>query len=120
MSEYIDRDLTVQKIVNIGNENYEGKYPNIGMVHAAQIVKSMPSADVAPVIHGKWIEKDDDLYCSECNHQIADCAGNATVIFVPENKFCYYCGAKKGNGEITMFGVQFYSTPPDLVEKMMN
>lgn len=55
MSEYIDRDLTVQKIVNIGNENYEGKYPNIGMVHAAQIVKSMPSSDVAPVIHAEWI-----------------------------------------------------------------
>lgn len=86
MPEYIDRDLTVQKIVNIGNENYEGKYPNIGMVHAAQIVKGMPSADVAPVIHAKWVcDKIGQYYCSKCKEY-----------GVPNRNtdYCPNCGAK--------------------------
>jgi len=57
MGEYIDREETVQKIVKIGNENYEGRYPNIGMVHAANIIKNMPAADVAPVVR-----------CIECEY----------------------------------------------------
>lgn len=52
MAEYIERDLTVQKILEVGIDNYQDKYPNIGMVHAANIVKYMPAADVAPVVHG--------------------------------------------------------------------
>lgn len=93
MPEYIDRELTVQKIVNIGNENYEGKYPNIGMVHAAQIVKSMPSADVAPVIHAKWEYHggDDDMnlygFCSNCHKDYEEDLAN-------EFDYCPKCGAK--------------------------
>lgn len=91
MSEYIDRDLTIQKIVNIGNENYEGKSPNIGMVHAAQIVKSMPSADVAPVIHAKWVKRSfvsSDVFCSEC--RTLEKFGDSNY----KSRYCPHCGAK--------------------------
>lgn len=100
MAEYIDRDLTVQKIVNIGNENYEGKYPNIGMVHAAQIVKSMPSADVAPVIHAKWIERETEkgtkqYICSNC-YDYHEFRSDRTNLHSVRGNFlyCRKCGAK--------------------------
>ena len=52
---------------------------------------------VEQVWRGEWIEKDDDLYCSECGHIIPDCAGNATPIFKNENRFCYFCGTPMTN-----------------------
>lgn len=63
-------------------------------------IDEIPAADVAPIVHGRWIEKSGDLYCSECGHQIPDCAGNATVIFASDNRFCYYCGAKMDGQKI--------------------
>lgn len=62
-------------------------------------ISDIPAADVVPIIHGEWIEKDGDLYCSKCGHQIPDCAGNATVISRVENRYCYFCGAKMDGGD---------------------
>lgn len=55
MAEYIEKKEAVEKILKIGKENYAGKYPQIGTVHAAQIVKRIQAADVAPVVHGRWL-----------------------------------------------------------------
>lgn len=54
-------------------------------------LKNKPTAERGTA---NWIEKDGDLYCSSCGHVIPDCASNATVILVSENRFCYYCGRK--------------------------
>lgn len=104
MAEYIDRDLTVQKIVNIGNENYEGKYPNIGMVHAAQIVKSMPAADVAPVIHAKRIKTKKHRWKTYSNGEIDFCAWDSGYCNGPQcidcgDHFCIHCVEKDGGEE---------------------
>ena len=94
MAEYIERDLTVQKILEVGIDNYQDKYPNIGMVHAANIVKYMPAADVAPVVHAQWekiSEPDEDgnvwYRCPICQHNDKQSPG----IDVPH---CWYCGAR--------------------------
>lgn len=95
MDDYIKRELAI-KILKRQDGNFvdtEGKWWSIGLNAAISHLEMMPAADVRPVVHGKWVEKDDDLYCSNCNHQIPDCAGNATPIFVNDNRFCYYCGA---------------------------
>lgn len=55
MAEYIEREAAIEKILKIGTENYAGKYAQIGITHAAQIVKYIPAADVAPVVHGRWL-----------------------------------------------------------------
>lgn len=57
MAEYIAREETMKRIREIGDENYKGKYPHIGMVHAEKIVSFMPAADVEPVVHGKWLRQ---------------------------------------------------------------
>lgn len=54
-------------------------------------IYDMPAADVAPVVHGKWIRKvENDGYamslCSACNFPVH--------IYLGESKFCPSCGAK--------------------------
>ena len=53
-----------------------------------------PAADVAPVMHGRWVEGK----CSNCGVDIpTDDAYDA--IFGNECRFCYYCGAKMDEGD---------------------
>lgn len=57
-------------------------------------LENIPSADVAPVVHGRWV----DGKCSNCGVDIpTDDAHDA--IFENECRFCYYCGAKMDGGD---------------------
>lgn len=61
---------------------------------AAQMLEKLPAADVAPVVHGRWV----DGKCSNCGVDIpTDDAHDA--IFENECRFCYYCGAKMDGGD---------------------
>lgn len=60
---------------------------------AKQIVNGIPAADVAPVIHGKWLwELADNGWanwmCSECGY-----TRNVDVHIVMDWEYCPYCGA---------------------------
>lgn len=90
MPDYIERKATVNKIVEIGNQNYQGKYPNIGMTHAANIVNCMPASDVAPVVHGRW------SWCTGSKYRCTNCGRHTHVDEVMEEpvyNYCPYCGA---------------------------
>ena len=58
------------------------------------VIYRAPIADVAPVVHGKWISKgDSDMWmCSRCGR----CVNNN-----PEgiDLYCYHCGAKMDEKE---------------------
>lgn len=57
------------------------------------VLTAAPAADVAPVVHGRWV----DGKCSNCGVDIpTDDAHDA--IFENECRFCYYCGAKMDGG----------------------
>ena len=59
----------------------------------AEYLYELPTADVAPVVHGRWV----DGKCSNCGVDIpTDDAHDA--IFENECRFCYYCGAKMDGG----------------------
>lgn len=57
-------------------------------------LRELPSADVAPVVHGKWIEEwwhgEKTRKCSVCNLTQTVNAYKGEVKF----KYCPYCGAK--------------------------
>lgn len=88
MEEYIKRETAVGAILGEPTDaHYPGWY--------ASILKGLPSADVAPVVHGRWIESKEhfylqngckewtNFYCSEC-----DAPNNS-----PTN-YCPNCGAR--------------------------
>ena len=57
-------------------------------------IEDAPAADVAPVVHARWV----DGKCSNCGVDTpTDDAHDA--IFENECRFCYYCGAMMDGGD---------------------
>ena len=82
MTEYIEREKIYELIGQTG----------VARVHVSDI-DVIPSADVAPVRHGRWINWGDGVCCSVCESERPTKA-NDHKLSVKEVNFCYYCGAK--------------------------
>ena len=83
MAEYIERENVLAWFM---------PYAHVGESIDADVVisdiKGMKAADVAPVVHGRWIKHDDGVFtCSECENAESN-----------ESHFCRYCGAKMMEG----------------------
>ena len=50
MAEYIDRGTAIAKLTAL-----EVIEPNATMADAKRLLADMPAADVAPVVHGRWV-----------------------------------------------------------------
>ena len=106
MAEYIEREALIAHIKDLptwwadagGVYGRSMKYPE-GMFDCEDVISSVenaPPADVAPVVHGHWIEQEDgnlDTYytCSSCKEDFDLIAGTPC-----ENlyNYCPNCGAK--------------------------
>lgn len=90
MAEYMERDAFLDDIS--ATVKHRGMGEIIGQT-LMRYVKRQPAANVAPVVHGRWV----DGKCSNCGVDIpTDDAHDA--IFENECRFCYYCGAKMDGG----------------------
>ena len=91
MVEYIERGALMQ--FPIRRNHYDRKNGNKHFINGIESVleyaENLPAADVAPVMHGKWIHKSnsDAWVCSRCGRGV-----NVN----PEgiDLYCYHCGAK--------------------------
>lgn len=79
---------------NVGNIEYISKQAALECVtydeeYTTEQIKSLPAADVAPVVHGRWIKYTgmgkEQWMCSECSAE----EKNPKIA-----RYCYYCGAK--------------------------
>ena len=80
MAEYIDRKAALMKLMQDGC-----------CAKKLQSISDMPAADVAPVVHGHWIEKEKYSFgimydCSLCDNRILDNGYSWN--------YCPNCGAK--------------------------
>lgn len=87
MAEYIEREAAIKAATE---NDYEG--------YATWAIKAIPTADVAPVRHGRWIKADSnplhgDYYCSECQHGV-DIGDGEETPFDRGVYYCPNCGAK--------------------------
>lgn len=87
MSEYIDKNATVG-ILEAMSRNADCECIKKRLENAAKRVNIMPAADVAPVVHGRWIpfrsEAAGDIqYCSICG-----------IGFDAKTDYCPHCGAR--------------------------
>lgn len=88
MAEYIEREALIKAIEN---DCLELVYYT--KEDAIQCVKAIQAADVAPVRHGRWVEKEKYTFgimydCSLCENRILD-NGHSW-------NYCPHCGAKMG------------------------
>ena len=87
MAQYIEREALLTDICDdMCGLKYTGVCENCRVI---ALIADTQAADVAPVVHGRWV----DGKCSNCGVDIpTDDAHDA--IFESECHFCYYCGAK--------------------------
>lgn len=104
MAEYIEREALYEKAY------WHGEHPDVGNpfpdgVDAIDIkdVDAIPSADVAPVVHGQWISltkcSNAGVYCSICHKKVykedyAWCNRKNKL----RSSYCPNCGAKMDGG----------------------
>ena len=89
MAEYIEREALINA--------YDKEQKRPGPYSFESIINSVPSADVAPVIHGKWVQERQignhfmgsgtSFHCSVCGRK----AGHNQV---KAYHYCPRCGAK--------------------------
>ena len=95
MSDYISREAAIDRLnKNLSNCN-PGTFSEMCYADAIETVKHLPSADVEPVRHGKWIEDHDYLKCPECGVMVKR---DFTFFDVGDWNFCPNCGAKMEGG----------------------
>ena len=90
--EYIKRDAAIAALEDL---HEDGELDYLGVFDA---IKCTSAADVAPVIHGRWLDTDSldahytPIYkCSQCWKDVAD-------HYIKEHKFCLHCGARMDGG----------------------
>ena len=68
------------------------------LVHAINKIMCMPSADVAPVRHGRWIEGPMCIECSCCGELFND-----EIVYMHDPfgkpRYCPCCGSKMDGGD---------------------
>ncbi len=105
MAECIEREATIKRIKEVycvGCNSYNGvRCRACGTGDAIDMIEDAPAADVAPVVHGRWIRPHwkNNNYCCDCS----ECGGEAMHRDYQWNKngvypICPNCGAKMDGG----------------------
>lgn len=93
MAEYIERGALMQ--FPIRRDHYDRKNGNKHFINGIESVleyaENLPAADVAPVVHGRWIEDHDYLKCPECGVMVK---WDFTFFDIGNWNYCPNCGAK--------------------------
>ncbi len=98
MAEYIERDMVLREA--------ESKIMwGASAVAIYESIRDVPAADVAPVLHGRWISltecANEGVYCSICKKKVwksdyALCSKKSRN--KPRSDYCPNCGSKMDEG----------------------
>lgn len=91
MAEYIEREAAFDAITDIaGKTSTHSAYEAVWK--SARTLKKIPTADVAPVVHGRWIEK---TVPEECRYfECSNCGAHENRHTAIKGYYCWRCGAK--------------------------
>ena len=105
MAEYIKRETVINRIKEYTADVYGVDLDDVkqfgggsrsenyceGLYEATELIDGIPAADVAPVVHGRWIATHDEFCsCSLCKYPV-HAAWSQT-------NYCPNCGAKMDGG----------------------
>lgn len=104
MAEHINKQTTISLIKQYGHDAIDGGRYSLDTVddlaEIANRIEALPTEDVAPVVHGRWIGAplcgNDNCRCSACGswHNI-----HANLRGEIMQKYCPNCGAKMDEKE---------------------
>ena len=90
MAEYIDRGTTIAKLTAL-----DVIKPNATMVGAKRLLAEIPTADVAPVVHGRWEPCfDENCRCRWGFGKCSNCGQEYYAHAIDHYRYCPICGAK--------------------------
>ena len=101
MDEYIGLKKLLAKIDEAFFETDPDGKEQIGVLKCRAIIRKIPAADVAPVVHGRWIVRFGGpynrrrCYCSHCGKH----NGVGGIAKNQEKPYCPNCGAKMDGGD---------------------
>lgn len=94
MAEYIEREAAKDAVSEV---YYDTPDVNLSAEKFETAINAIPAADVAPVVHGRWIEKSAParkIYF-ECSH----CGAQENKHTSIKGYYCWRCGAKMDGGD---------------------
>ena len=92
MIKYIEREAAIESIMS---EPQDAHYPHWYSVK----IKSIPTADVAPVRHGRWVTTSGEVFPGSSqflcySHKHEECGFQYIDMGENEYDFCPHCGAR--------------------------
>ena len=93
--EYIAREALLEQLKAMESYNTSPMYRR-GYDDCVEAILKAPAADVAPVVHGRWIEKTVPEGCRyfECSN----CGAHENRHTAIKGYYCWRCGAKMDGG----------------------
>lgn len=88
MAEYIDREAVFKAYEEVQRRNGPWRFETL--------IESVPAADVAPVVHGKWVDKPTGRY-GQMQSWCTACGEHSGIGGIKKNRhkpYCPNCGAK--------------------------
>lgn len=99
MSEFIKREAVMKAFADfVWNSNHSDLVPAPTWNQAVDIVRDFPSANVAPVKHGRWIEHGEPNERGQYEVWYWSCS-LCGAVGLKEMNYCPNCGAKMDGGE---------------------
>lgn len=97
IAEYIERGALMQ--FPIRRNHYDRKNGNEHFINGIESVleyaENLPAADVAPVRHGRWLQKKHKIFGNAYDYVCSECGCDYALA---EYNYCPNCGAKMDGG----------------------
>lgn len=112
MDEYISREAAIKALYEVYEHDYptaSGDFDEYARHDVRNVLNGLPSADVQPVKHGHWVEKEAyeedrqmgfnfQIVCSNCDEQNSvlyfDENSEPTEKYFMRTPWCPWCGAR--------------------------
>ena len=100
MAEYLEREkvfFALEELRMMETMSKHATYESYAIARDAMermqiVVAGLPTADVAPVVHGRWEAK--GYVCGESEFECSACHKTEWRTTISQFKFCPFCGAR--------------------------
>lgn len=92
MPEYIERSAALREQTTMTEYDEGGWGSNVRVVRV-QDIEAIPAADVAPVVHGRWVKVERGTFCTACT-RVFDADFEIQRQVCEKLPRCPNCGAK--------------------------
>lgn len=94
MADYIDRDAALREIERREALMVGDKCISVDAMKS--FIKNRPAVDVAPIVHGRWIEK--SAHARKIYFECSHCGAQENKHTAIKGYYCWRCGAKMDGG----------------------